>query len=82
MSDPVEKLYHAAYFDDASETSFLLRNYPDINVNWTDNEGWAPLHMASFNGHIEVVKRLLAHADINVNLKSDDGQTPPFLLVV
>ena len=64
-----------------SEVSSLLRNHPEIDVNWTnpDNYQWTPLHAASRYGHVEVVKLLLAHPNINVNLKNRDGQTS-FLL--
>ena len=34
------------------------------------------LHIASFIGHVEVVKHLLAHPNIKVNLESSDGETP------
>ena len=37
---------------------------------------WTPLHAAFFNDHDEVVKLLLAHPNINVNLKNMEGQTP------
>jgi len=77
MSDSVEwKLWDAAENGRASEVSSLLRDHPEINVNWTDNEQWTPLHVASLNGHVEVVKLLLAHPNININLKNDEGQTP------
>ena len=60
-----------------SEVSSLLRNHPEVNVNWADDEFCqAPLHAASINGHVEVVKLLLAHPDINVNVRSNAGQTP------
>ena len=34
------------------------------------------LHTASSNGHVEVVKLLLAHPNINVNVENWKGQTP------
>jgi len=37
---------------------------------------WTALHLASCNGHVEVVKVLLAHPDISVNCKNDYGATP------
>ena len=73
-----KKLYDATAGGRVSEVSSLLRNHPEIDVNWTnpDNYQWTPLHAASRYGHVEVVKLLLAHPDINVNLKSRGGQTP------
>ena len=54
--------------------SSLLRDHPEINVNWTNEDQRTPLYVAS--DHVEVVKLLLAHPDINVNMKSRGGQTP------
>jgi len=79
MSDPVEKkLYYAAGDGRGSEVSSLLKDHPEINVNWTNQsyDQWSPLHLASALGHVEVVKRLLAHPNINVNLKNSDERTP------
>ena len=36
----------------------------------------AALHIASRNGHVEVIKLLLAHPGTNFNVKDNDGQTP------
>ena len=52
-----------------------LRDNPRFNVNWTDASLWTALHNASQYGHVEVVKVLLAHPDINANLKNWRGQT-------
>ena len=80
MSDPVGKqLCDAAEDGRVSDVSSLLRDHPDINVNWTnpDNDDpWTALHNASYCGHVEVVKLLLAFPDINANLKDSNGQTP------
>jgi len=77
MSDPVgQKLHDAAWEGCASEVSSLLRDQPEINVNWSNPLQWTPLHATSFNGHVEVAKLLLAHPNINVNLKDSIGQTP------
>ena len=78
MSDPVEKkLFDAAWDGRASEVSSLLRDHPEINVNWSkEGSGWTSLHAASRNGRVEVVKLLLAHPNIDVNMKSSNGNTP------
>ena len=77
MSDPVgSQLYDAAYNGSVSELSSLLRNHPEINVNWTNVSEETPLHAASSYGSVEGVKLLLAHPDINVNLKNSNGKTP------
>jgi len=70
-----KQLYKAAEDDNFSEASSPLRDHPEINVNWTDEYQWTPLHTASYSGHVEVVKLLLAHPDIDVNLKESSGLT-------
>ena len=46
--------------------------------SYTDGE--TPLFWASIKGHVEVVKMLLAHLQINVNQgKTTDGATPLFV---
>jgi len=79
MSDSVEqKLYDAARDGLVSEVSSLLRDNPEINVNWT-NPGFyqfAALHRASRWDDVEVVKLLLAHPNININVRNRYGQTP------
>ena len=56
----------------------LLSDHPEINVNWADPEygQFTALHATSFHGHAEIVKLLLAHPNIKVNLKDIYGQTP------
>ena len=76
MTTAEEQLFSAADRGRVSEVSSLLRNHPEINVNWTnpDNQ-FTALHRASPDGDSEVVKLLLAHPNISVNLKDSIGQT-------
>ena len=75
MSDPVgEKLYEAAMSGRASEVSSLLRDHPEIDVNFATNNEWTLLYSASFHDHV-VVKLLLAHPNIHINLKNSNGET-------
>ena len=54
----------------------LLRR-TDIKPNIKDHRaGNTPLHEAAKNGHTEIVTMLLAHQDINPNLRNDAGFTP------
>ena len=79
MANPVEqKLYDAIRYGRVGEALSLLKNNPVINVNWKnpDHSQWSGLHAASFYGHAEVVKLLLAHPNIDVNMKNISGQTP------
>ena len=57
----------------------LLRDNPGLNVNWADKADFSQLtalHVASLNGHGEVVKLLLAHPNIIVNVKDTFERTP------
>ena len=73
----VEKqLYDAARDGRVSEVSSLLKDHPEIDVNWQGNTQWTALHAACRSGHTEVVKLLFSHPDINVNMKNSDVQTP------
>eukprot|EP01129_Flabellula_baltica_P010957 TRINITY_DN4702_c0_g1_i2.p1 TRINITY_DN4702_c0_g1~~TRINITY_DN4702_c0_g1_i2.p1 ORF type:complete len:414 (-),score=89.49 TRINITY_DN4702_c0_g1_i2:23-1264(-) len=47
-----------------------------IDINRFDVYGNTPLHLAIFGGHVEVVKLLLGHPDINVNLKNAQMWSP------
>jgi len=58
----------------------LMRQDPDFNVNLGQDEyGYALLHHACFgDGRSAVIPLLLAHPDIDVNLKTRYGKTPLF----
>ena len=73
---PYGKTLYDADKGRVSEVSSLLRDHPEINVNFAANTEWTPLHASSFHDHVEVVKLLLAHPNINVNVKSTSGLTP------
>jgi|EP00670_Eutreptiella_braarudii_P001380 ankyrin repeat protein len=51
----------------------LLKN--KVDVNCVDGGGNTPLHYASSNGQLEVVKVLLEQSDIDVNIQDNYGRT-------
>ena len=59
------------------EVLSLLEDNSGLDVNWKEaaHESTA-LHWASRWGHAEVVKVLLAHPAISVNVKNNFGETP------
>ena len=46
------------------------------DVNGTDSEGWTPLHYACSEGHLGMVRMLIAEFKADVNCTDPDGWTP------
>lgn len=73
-----EQLWMAAECGRVKEVKRILRHNPDVDINW----GWSqrvrytPLHQACNGGHDKIVALLLAHPRIDVNRRSDSGETP------
>ena len=60
------------------EVKRILRNTPNLDVNWTNPELHliTPIHLACNTYDDVIVSILLAHPDINVNMKDKIGRTP------
>ena len=70
-------LIKAAKHGHADEVLALLKDNPGLDVNWADQyDPLNALHKASHSGHVEVVKLLLAHPNINVNKSYISRRTP------
>jgi len=65
---------------DAKKLAELIRQDPGFNVNMDrDGDGWTLLHYACWDdSRSAVIPLLLAHPDIDVNVKSISGSTPFF----
>ena len=63
---------------DVKKVAELMRQDPGFNVNMgQDGDGWTLLHFAcNRDSRSAVIPLLLAHPDIDVNLKDKYGQTP------
>jgi len=63
---------------DAKKMVELMRQDPGFNVNMSqDGDGWTLLHVACYeNRRSAVIPLLLAHPDIEVNLRDMHGWTP------
>jgi len=71
------QLYQAAWGGRVVEVRSLLRDHPNLDVNLGySGDHWTALHVASREGYVEVVKLLLAHPHIHVNVQNGLGQTP------
>ena len=68
MESPI---FEASTVGDLAQVGALLKDHPDLDVNWKNAlNSRTSLHSAAFNNHPEVVKLLLAHPAIAVNVKT------------
>ena len=70
------RLYDAAWDGCTSEVQSLLTGNPELDINWANDDHVTGLHAASLWGYFEIVKILLAHPHINVNVQNQNGSTP------
>jgi len=72
---PLQYQYLTAAFNgDHEEVASLLNDHPDFDVNCFEPTGnVTALHYATYRGHLELVKLLLAHPAINVNIQGRLG---------
>ena len=68
------EIHDAAKNGDLERVKVLLKDNPEL-VNTKDRDGETHLHEAGLNGHIDVVRLLLANG-ADVNAKDDKGNTP------
>ena len=52
-----------------------------MDVNKRDSYGNTPLHQSCYNGHSEMVKRMLQQEDIEVDAINDKGETPLYIAI-
>lgn len=71
--DGVTPLYSAAEQGSDETVRFLLSNVKDLVVDAADEERLTPLHVATKEDHINVVRMLLYLGQANVNARSKDG---------
>jgi len=70
-------LYDAVSSGKVEEVKEILGGNPTLDVNWKNRDtGWSSLHRACWSDRGSIVSIFLAHPDVDVNLKSDDGSTP------
>lgn len=70
-------LYILALENNVGVAKFLLE-HSNININLPDNEGRTPLHVASWQGHLEMVELLVAQG-ISFTRNNCIGKKLPFL---
>ncbi|GFX26707.1 alpha-latrotoxin-Lhe1a [Trichonephila clavipes] len=70
----VRTAFHLAADRDRPEIAFVLLNYSGTDVNVRDKYGETLLHIAAYNGYLEVGEKLL-EVGINANTRSYEGHT-------
>lgn len=76
LSDEQKQLIVACETGDIGATLDLS----DIDVNYFDDTGWAPIHYAAQIGNMPII-RILCNSNANPNLITKDGYTPAHLLI-
>ncbi len=69
-----ENLYEPAKSGDFKKVAHLIDN--GANTNFQKPDGSTALHIAAFNGHLNIVDGLLSPGNANPNLARTDGRTP------
>jgi len=71
LTTPLHNASDAGYVD-----CIRILHKSGAKINKKDDQGWTALHGASFHGHVNCVKELLSYADIDVDVKNNNGKTP------
>jgi len=73
-----EDFWWAVHDGNVEEVKGILRNNLNLDVNWMSGQlgGATALHLACENGQGAIASILLAHPGIDVNSKTNAGQTP------
>lgn len=74
-TDVGDSLIRAAQVGDLQVVDTILRSIDSEILNFKDQDGYTPLHRATYNGHIEVMKRLMS-AGADVISETNDGWHP------
>lgn len=72
-------LHFASYFGNKKVVEERIRDVKNVNVNALALDGITPLHLATLQGHSDIVQILLKHG-ANPNLKADLDQWTPILV--
>eukprot|EP00118_Oscarella_pearsei_P027012 m.310657 g.310657 ORF g.310657 m.310657 type:complete len:251 (+) comp53491_c0_seq1:24-776(+) len=74
-TDVGESLIKAAQSGETAVVEAALKGCEPEVLNFKDPDGYSPLHRATYNGHVEVMKKLLA-AGADIGCETNDGWQP------
>jgi len=75
-------LHCAASNGNIAIADFLISNGADVNARVNEEGGcYAPLHVAIMNRNIKFAKFLVSQKNADVDVKTEEGQTPLFLAI-
>jgi ankyrin repeat protein len=57
---------------------YTSKSYQPVDIGAKNCDGWTPLHVAAASGNLDIV-RLLLHHGAEINTKTFDGRTAPYL---
>src|SRR5437868_13215321 len=69
-------LFEACAAGEIERVERLLAEQPSA-INGFSTDGWTPLHLAAFFGHVKIAELLLSHdADVTARSRNANGNTP------
>ena len=67
-------LHWACYFGCENCVDYLL-SFKEVNINYCDNEGKTPLHIAILSENVNLIKKLIRYG-ANKNIRDNNNNTP------
>ncbi|CAB4386114.1 uncharacterized protein OCT59_022486 [Rhizophagus irregularis] len=76
----IEEVIACARYGELEELKTIINSFPVTHLELKDNLGNTALHMASANGHLEIVEFIIqtlgSYLEKIINIQNDSGNTP------
>lgn len=76
MASDEQELMNSCRFGNSSMVQRILSKNKNIDINWSDMNGWTCLYAACSIGKMEIVDLLLKDSSIDISKKTNSGNTP------